>query len=373
MDALTYVRFALAEEDRAALVEASGGRLGAFVRRALGAALGRVLAEPRIGRPPKPRPPKAEPPKAKPPPRERTDDPARRTLLPGMPEEARSLPWREYTRVRRRYRFWNEEAARRGVTVEELAARRAEGRRGGWRPLPFANAETARAAQARSVEVRRARTMERFAALVPEALRARYAGHEARTMKNWRREARRNGIVFEEYVSRLMAKRLATGNPGARAVLIVRDARDWDALLALVPAGFREPYEKAGRLAALKAAIRWRSKHTGVSMEEAARLMGTRRAMGRANGAAHPWHGGAAPAVAAVAPASAKEEPRPSAALASLPPPAQTKAASRWRNCQTCARGGLFRCLVWPVLQATEALVCPYYSHDRVTLGGFEE
>lgn len=370
---MTHVRIAISEEDRAAFVEASGGRLGAFVRRALGAALGRVLAEPRIGRPPKPRPPKAERPA--PPPRERTDDPARRSLLPGMPEVARTLPWREYVRLRRHYRHLADLAAKHGLAVEELVERRKDaGTRSLWRrEYAFRRGETARAAQARSAEVRRAHTMERFAALVPEALRARYAGHEARTMKNWRREARRNGIAFEEYVSRLMAKRIATGNPGARAVPIVRDARDWDALLALVPAGFREPYEKAGRLAALKAAIRWRSKHTGVSMEEAARLMGTRRARGRANGAAHPWHGGAAPAVAAVAPASAKEEPRPSAALASLPPPAQTKAASRWRNCKTCARGGLFRCLVWPVLQATEALVCPYYSHDRVTLGGFEE
>lgn len=366
MDAMTHVRFAIAEEDRAALVEASGGRLGAFVRRALGAALGRVLAEPRIGRPPKPRPPKAERPA--PPSRERTDDPARRSLLPGMPEEARSLPWREYVRTRRHYRHLADVAAKHGLAVEELVERRKEaGTRSLWRrEYAFRRGETARAAQARSVEVRRARTMERFAALVPEAYRARYAGHEARTMKNWRREARRNGIAFEEYVSRLMAKRLATGNPGARAVPIVRDARDWDALLALVPAGFREPYEKAGRLAALKAAIRWRAKHTGVSMEEAARLMGTRRAPERAQrpAAAHPWH-------------HAPERPRPEetagAPLASRPPPEQTRATSPHRNCSTCGRAGLFRCLVWPSLPAAPDRVCPYFAFDRAPTPRFDE
>lgn len=390
------IQLRVSQQTHAALVAAANGeRLTAFILRTLSAALGIEIPAPRIGRPrtmvvqPKvPRPRKRS--------GERTDDPARRSLLPGMPEEARTLPWREYTKLKRHYRHLNDEARKLGVTVEELIERRKGVTSGSWlKPFTRTRADVARIAQAKSARVRHARLLARFAAVVPEPLRGRYEGHERDTMKRWRRAAKKRGLPFDEFVGRLMAAKLAhpeAANPHAfgsvtpkrlaaladgnaerskraaekaaaaaeeKARRLYRAEEEWKRILDLVPAAARARYE--GRERVLKSYIRWIASDRKCSFEEAAAAVGTRRPRkARAQEPAHPWHAPVKPAAARPARAG---KPKLEA-LAAMPAPVQAATTSRFRNCATCAHGGLLKCRAWPSLRAAANLVCEHYASD---------
>lgn len=320
----------------------------------------------------------------------------KRSLLPGMPEEARTMPRKDYDRLKRHYRHLNAEAASIGVTVAELIERR-KGVTSGSRLKPFTRTrdEVVRVAQAKSARVRHAGLLARFAAVVPEELRARYEGRERETMKRWRRAAKKRGLAFEEFVGRLMAAKLAhpeAANPHAfgsmtpkrlaaladgnaerskraaeksaaaaeeKARRLYRAEDEWRRILDLVPAAARARYE--GRERVLKSYIRWIASDRKCTFEEAAAAVGTRRPRKtRVQEPAHPWHAPVNPAAAR----SARAGKPKLAALAAMPAPAQTATTSRFRNCATCAHGGLLKCRPWPSLRAAANLVCEHYASD---------
>ena len=406
-----FIRFSA--ENRAALLALAGREpLTRFVLRTLSAALGIVLEPARVGRPPKrkPAPPKPaapKPPKEK---RERTDDARRRLLLPGMPEESRALPWREYVRLRRHYRHLGEVAAKHGLTVGELVTRRAEGRPDGEeaREYAFRRPDAARIAQARSAVARHAALIERFNAVVPEAFRAQYAGHEAQALKTWRRMAREEGTTFQAVVARVMARKVraaakrdaAAERAEARArAKAAQEAVPWEERMreggrrgaeirhAAMLARFAElvPEERRARYAGReRAALRsWRqcARIRGLTVEEyVARLWRADDERAKAakppkapkpplpapppkNDAGHPWHA----AIRPQPPAGATEQGRAPTreALAKRPAPERTAAASRYRNCARCRHAGLFRCLVWPALAVDERHICQHFDCER--------
>lgn len=300
---------------------------------------------------------------------ERKDDPSRRSLLPGMPEEARWLPWRDYVKFRRHFRHLNDEARKLGVTVAELIERR-KGVTSGSRLKPFTRTreEVVRIAQAKSARIRHARLLARFAAVVPEPLRGRYEGNERDTMKRWRRDAKKRGLSFEEYVGRLMAAKLAHPDAANPHVFVSMTPKRRAALAAgnekrIAMAREREEARRAAREEANRdrAAKREIVERQDAGSVVASIVANGRRDSVRRNAATHPWHAQLCPTAASLARAGKPKL----AALAAMPAPAQTATTSRFRNCATCAHGGLFKCSAWPSLQARANLVCEHYASDR--------
>ena len=249
-------------------------------------------------------------------------------------------------------------------------------------------AEAIRNAQARSCETRHAAMLARFEAVVPEAFRARYAGREHEVMKRWRKAARKHGMTFEDYVAALMAAKAANPDGNPRVAENLTPAR-----LAALEAGnekrlamarereesrrkAREEAERERaakralvemlpegmRTAARKRELLRRVLEEGQDAEAAVATILANGAV-RKNAATHPWHRAVKP-VAVARKEELKKKPT-AEALAKQPAPAQSTTTSRFRNCATCAHGGLFKCSVWPALRASANLVCAHYANDQ--------
>ena len=306
----------------------------------------------------------------------REKDPEKQRLLALLPPDMRA-PYR-YVRLKK--------ALAAGKSEAEAVEAATRGR-----------ADAFRVAQAKSCALRHEQMLARFAAVVPESFRARYAGRESEVMKQWSKRAKKHGMAFADYVAALFEAKAADpdGNPrvvenltparlaaleagNEKRLAMARERREEEKreraekrkLVEMLPVGFRSA---AARREIVERVLV--EKQEAESAVESIVANG-RHGSGRRNAATHPWHAAVRPAASAAAPA--KKRP-PANALAKEPAPAQERTTSRWRNCATCAHAGLHACRIWPALRAAANLVCPHYASDRAAPSareqneGFEE
>ena len=286
------------------------------------------------------------------------------------PEEA--LAWcSEDRRGKRTAEIWAGKRAAglaRPVTVREERARQHAQRAA----IRAARAASALVAQARSCAARHERLLARFAAVVPEAFRARYAGREHEVMKRWRKAARKHGMTFEEYVAALMAAKVA--NPDSKNPRI--DGRATPAQeKRLALAKEREEARRKAREDAERLRITKRElvENLPAGMRTAERKRELLRRVfeeGQDADAAvatilanmgHKTHRGRGitirTAARAVQEARAAEPPKPKA-------PSEQREGDRRHNCAICKHCRINRCALVAGRWARANLVCNAWEHD---------
>ena len=243
----------------------------------------------------------------------REKDPEKQRLLALLPPDMRA-PHR-YMRLKK--------ALADGKTEAEAVAAATRGR-----------AEAFRVGQAKSCALRHEQMLARFASVVPEAFRERYAGRESSMMKQWTKRAKKHGMAFADYVASLFAAKASDPDWTPRVVENPTPARRLSVEEAV------EAVREAREDQALA------RRHAQIDAQVAAKPPArTKFGFRQARKCQH-----------------LVQEERKAAQLSGAPQTAN--GVTRSHNCATCLFAGISKCKRYPDRRAAANLVCADFCTD---------